>query len=170
MQKILVCFIGYEVKVNNSVCVCYLSLLLSHGVLAYSVFYWSLRQEKMQIFSILTQKITRIMALGQSYHNKLQISHVWMNASSILLLWHFFYHETVLDFFESLHFIFFFCPPDEGKKVHDASETFIALTLLSEAAERSRLVHSNHLMGSSFAKTVANFFTSDNVFEYRSDL
>jgi hypothetical protein len=46
------------------VCVCYLSLLLSHGVLAYSVIYWSLRREKMQIFSIFRQKNSRVRALG----------------------------------------------------------------------------------------------------------
>jgi hypothetical protein len=54
-------------------------------------FYWSLRREKMQIFSIFRQKITRIKAWGQSYLNKLQISRVWTIALSILLLWPFFF-------------------------------------------------------------------------------
>jgi hypothetical protein len=49
-------FVKDEVMSFGMRCVCYLSLLLSHGVLAYSVIYWSLRREKMQLFSIFRQK------------------------------------------------------------------------------------------------------------------
>jgi hypothetical protein len=77
-----------------------------------------------------------------------------MNASSILLLWPSLSQDSLRPFLS--HFTFMFFPTDRGEKVLDASE-------------HSTLVQLNHLIGASFANTVANFFTSDSVFASRND-